>query len=154
MALKFARDEPRRNKHVETKAQFDSLLTFLESVRQTNEPIDGQSQRTKKPVQLALTFAEVQGLPKELLEELSLSDGDKLDYAILKIIEDCGGIASLDRLLVGIYKDTGEVMKRGTLTSRMYRMSQRGMVYTVPGKKGAYSLRELTEAEVSGLLGD
>ena len=75
-----------------------------------------------------------------------------MDFAILKIVEAAGGIASLDRILVGLYKETGEIMKRTTLTSRMYRMSQKGLIFPVHGKKGAYSSEELTEEQVEQLI--
>ncbi|MCG8369207.1 MAG: hypothetical protein MJA32_01705, partial [Proteobacteria bacterium] len=41
----------------------------------------------------------------------------------------------------------GEVHKRQTVTSRMYRMAQRGLVSGVPGKKGVYTLAEQSEPE-------
>jgi hypothetical protein len=45
-------------------------------------------------------------------------------------------------------------MKRSTLTSRAYRMVQKGNLFSVPTKKGVYSTHELTEDQVSQILGN
>jgi hypothetical protein len=140
----------RSEKHAETSAKFAELAAAIE------EAVKALAQNTNKPLkphQLSLSFDEIQGLPDELLQELSISDGDRIDYTILRIIEDAGGMASLDRILVGLYKETGEVMKRVTLTSRAYRMTQKGILHSVPNKKGVYSTQELTEKEVSEIIG-
>jgi hypothetical protein len=140
----------RAEKHAETGAQFKELALAMEEAARAPAGVPG---KPLKPHQLSLSFDEIQGLPDELLQELSFSEGDKTDYTILKTIEDAGGIASLDRILVSLYRETGEVMKRNTLTSRTYRMAQKGLLFSVPGKKGVYSTRELTETEVSEILG-
>ena len=141
----------RSQKHAESSAKFAELALEMESAAKNPAPAPSA---TTKPQQLSLSFNEIQGLPDELLQELSISDGDRTDYAILQIIEECGGIASLDRILVGLYKATGEVMKRTTLTSRAYRMAQKGNLFSVPTKKGVYSTHELTEDQVSQILGN
>lgn len=149
MAKKFVHDKNRLDKHLTTARQFRSLHAALMSAGQgqqsTSAPANG-------PVQLDLTFEEVEGLPAELVQELSISDGDRTEFVILKIIRELGGIASLDRILVGLYRQTNEIMKRTTLTSRIYRMTQKGLLYSVPNRKGVYSTRELTPEDVEKLI--
>ncbi|MGD8327688.1 MAG: hypothetical protein PVF65_12305, partial [Sphingomonadales bacterium] len=94
---------------------------------------------------------EVEGLPEELLTELSLSESDKIDYTILSLVSELGGVATLDRLLVSLYQETKEIFKRATLNARIYRLIQKGLLHSVPGKKGVYSERELSEEEVQRL---
>jgi hypothetical protein len=55
--------------------------------------------------------------------------------------------------MVELYKRTKEVPRRNTMTSRLYRMAGRGMIYNVPGKKGVYSTFELTEQEAKKMFG-
>ncbi len=148
MADKLKANPKRAEKHQETAESFRKLLIYLESITNTSE------QRPKKAIQLSLSFEEIEGLPPELVQELSVSDGDRMDFTIMRIVEELGGIASLDRILIGIYRETGEVMKRNTLTSRVYRMGQKNLLFPVPGKKGVYSLKELTEVEVAAILGE
>jgi len=143
-------DLKRSQKHAESSAKFAELAQALEQAEKAPPVV---ATAPSKPKQLSLGFDEIQDLPDELLQELSISDADRTDYAILQIIEECGGIASLDRILVGLYKATGEVMKRTTLTSRAYRMVQKGNLFSVPTKKGVYSTHELTEDQVSQILG-
>lgn len=95
--------------------------------------------------QLNLSFDDIKDLPEELLNELSISDSDKVEYIIQGIINKNGGIASLDIILVGLYHETKEIYKRTALTSRLYKMGQKEMAFNVPNKKGVYSTKELSE---------
>lgn len=149
MADKFKATPKRRDKHLETAIQLKSLLEYVISLER--EAVSPPT-RQIKPIQLGLSFDEIEGLPADLIQELSFSDGDRTDFTIIKVIEAAGGVASLDRILVGYYRDTGEVMKRNTLTSRIYRMGQKGLVFQVPGKKGVYSTEELTEEQADNLF--
>lgn len=114
-----------------------------------------EAQNRPKPVklgnQLTLSYDEIKGLPQELLEELSI-DSNSPDYTIIDLIEESGEILSLDKILVGLYKKTGEIHKRSQLNNRLYRMVQRGELFSVAGKKGVYSTRELTDDEVENIL--
>lgn len=150
MASKFEAIPKRRNKHLETAEALTGVLNYIASLEAA--PAAKPNVQSGKPLQLGLTFDEIEGLPPELIQELSVSDGDRTDFTILKIVEAAGGVTSLDRILVGIYKETGEIMKRTTLTSRLYRMSQKGLIFNVPGKKGAYSVEEITEEQAQELL--
>lgn len=150
MADKLKANPRRQSRHMETAGQFKGLLSYIVSLEAGKQMLSAGS--GKKPIPLALTFDEIEGLPPELIQELSVSDGDRMDFAILRIIENGGGISSLDRILVGIYKETGEVMKRTTLTSKVYRMSQKGLLFSVPNKKGVYSTQELTDAQAEELI--
>ncbi len=102
---------------------------------------------------MSLTLEDVEGLPSELMQELSISDSDKLDFAIESIMNEAGGVLSLDKILIGLWKKTGEIHKRGNLTSRLYRMRQKGTIHAVPNKSGYYSTRPLSEQDVRRLFG-
>jgi hypothetical protein len=156
MALAFGpnskRPEQRRAERHQASAQtFNALAN---AIQEADRLLEEATPKPIKPKQLSLGFDEIEDLPDELLQELSISDGDRIDYLIVRLIEEGGGVASLDRLLVGLYRATGEVLKRATLTSRIYRMSQKGLIFSVPGRKGVYSIRELSEAEANALLGN
>lgn len=142
--------EWRRKIHLETAAKFKALaadLALFEAQQNDNQ---------KKPYgignPLSLSGDDIEGLPEELLKELSISDTDRTEFAIVNMIDDAGGILSLDKILIGLFKATGEIYKRQNLTNRLYRMAQKGMIFSVPSKKGAYSTTELTSEEVDELL--
>lgn len=108
-----------------------------------------------KPVKLLRSINllpdELDGLPDALVSEL-ISDSDRIEREIYKILEECGGIASLDRIILTLYRRTGDVHKRAATTSRLYRMAQKGFAFPVPGKKGVYSIKQLSEAETEKLF--
>lgn len=105
-----------------------------------------QEQVSSKPPasekQLSLSLDEIQGLPEALIKELSI-DTEKTEFLITSLIDEAGGILSLDKILIGLYKRTGEIHKRTTLNNKIYRMVQRGELFSVPNKKGVYSTRSV-----------
>jgi len=102
---------------------------------------------------MSLTLEDVEGLPPELMQELSISDSDKLDFAIEAVINEASGVASLDKILIGLYKKTGEVHKRNNITSRLYRMRQKNTIFAVPSRSGFYSTKPLSDQDVKRLFG-
>ena len=136
--------------HLETAAKFKALVSAIAELQKKAE------ETTRKPTlhghQLSLNLEDVEGLPEELVKELSISDADRTEFAILTLIEEAGGLLSIDKLLIGLYKKTGEIHKRQYLTNRIYRMVQKGLLFNVPNKKGAYSTEELTAEQVEQII--
>ena len=81
-------------------------------------------------------------LPPELLEELSIVKSDELEDQLVTVINAYGGTASLDQILVGLYRKFGVAQKRRFIQNKLYRMT---MVWSVPGKKGIYMTEEPEE---------
>ena len=134
----------RAEAHKGWAAKFQEVYDYL-----TKTPAPTVSTPPRR--RLGLTPAELEGLPAELLEELSISDSDKADFAVMSVIDDAGGAASMDQILVGLFRKNKEIHKRLQLNSRVYRMSQKGLIFPVPGKKGVYSTKEMTEEEANSL---
>ncbi|MDG5489055.1 hypothetical protein NYR55_10560 [Sphingomonas sp. BGYR3] len=136
-------DDRRAMRHQTIMKRYGELIGVL--AEQKTKP-------TKAAQRLALTWEEVHDLPQELLKELSVSDSDKLEFQIIKTIEDLGGVASLDRLLVALYRQTGEIYQRTWLNNRLYRMCQKDMIFSVPGRKGVYSLESIDKETAAALV--
>ena len=81
---------------------------------------------------------DLSDLPPELLAELSERVKSETD-PIIKIINDRGGTATLDEILIDLYRKHGELAKRTITNNKLNRLSRRSMVWSVPGKKGVYS---------------
>lgn len=145
---KFPINGKRAESHRRMAAKFTALLGFLDAH-------SGRSMPSKiGPVlnsRLGLSPEEIDGLPPELLEELSISEADKADFAVLSVVDDAGGVLSLDKMLIALYRKTGEIHKRASLNARVYRMVTRGTMFNVPGRKGVYSTRQMTEEEAAAL---
>lgn len=140
-------DDRRAAKHTMISEQYRELSSFLEA--NANRLVNGNQTKIKR---LNLTWDEVQDLPPEMIAELSVTDGDKLEFDIIQVIEDAGGAASLDRILLELYRRTGEVTKRTWLNNRLYRMVQKEAIHSVPGKKGVYSLATMDDEEAKLLI--
>lgn len=132
-ALKYKQDSRRVLLHKQTANKFQELCDFLDQTKK-------HENHSKKNIpNLSLSWNEIQDLPDELLAELSFTESDKLDYSIVSLIDENGGVATLDRVIVSLYSLTGEIFKRASLNARLYRMVQKGMIYSIQGKKGVYS---------------
>lgn len=144
-AERLKHDKRRFTLHKHTADTFEEIYNYLKNPPSKLDTltIDGDS--------LSLKWSEVQDLPPELLEELSITDSDKLDYSIVGLMEKLGGIATLDRILVDVYKLTGEVLKRSSLNARLYRMTQKSMIYSVEGRKGVYSTTKIDKDQLPKL---
>jgi hypothetical protein len=154
MASKYSTNAYRSNLHHNAVMQFQGILALLESLR------DGPADVGESPAKavnarrrIMLSLDDLKNIPSDLLNELNLSDTDKQDMLIESIIADSGGILSLDKILVELYRRTGAIHKRNTVISRLYRMGNRGLIYSLPSKKGIYSTYELSEQDVKRLFG-
>lgn len=146
----------RANLHKSTAEKFRALTADMESADKIlDEPsaVMRNASVPGKQIHLSLGIEELDGLPEELVRELSLSDGDRTEFAIINVIEEAGGVVSLDRLLIALYKKTGEIHKRTALTSRLARMANKNSIYYVPGKKGVYSIEQLSAEDAAKMFG-
>ncbi len=154
MAEKYSKNTHRTNLHKATAERLSGLLAQMVAADMALDEYEAQPRRPPKqpqPMQLSLSFEELSGLPQELIDELT--GADKTEFAIVNAIDEAGGVISLDRLLVALYKKTGEILKREFLTSRLYRMAQKNLIFNVPGKKGVYSTEQLSAEEFANLFG-
>lgn len=148
----FSEMPKRANKHQQTADTFVGLRQFIQDLAEDAEAVKTRSLQKPQQLRLSLTPDEIDDLPEELLNELSISAADRAEYLILNLLEDAGGVMSLDQILVGIYRATKEIPKRTTVTNRLYRMSQKNLIHSVPNKKGVYSLYPITEEQMDKLL--
>jgi hypothetical protein len=142
--------------HKGTADKFRALSADLENADKfldTPSPVVRPQTKGQSQIQLSLTIEDIEGLPEELVQELSLSDADKTEFEIVNSIEEAGGIISLDKLLIALYKRTGEVHKRNSLYSKLGRMASKNLIYYVPGKKGVYSTEQLSTEDVARMFG-
>jgi hypothetical protein len=144
------------NLHKTTAEKFRALAADIEEAdRLLDAPVpppQSEIKSPKKPIQLSLTMEDIEGLPAELIQELNLSTTDKTEFAITTAIEKAGGIITLSKLLIALYKDLGVIYKRNEISARMARMANKNIIYYVPGKKGVYSIEQLTTEDVAQIF--
>jgi hypothetical protein len=112
---------PRSQKHTHYATEFENLAAFLTTLPRTS-PSSGT------------------GAAADLLAELNVSDIDRLNFTILDILKENGGKASLDQIMIGVYKKTGQILKRNKATNVVYNMKIKGLIHPIKGVKAAYSL--------------
>jgi hypothetical protein len=155
LAKKYENSPFRKGQHLKSAKNLTELADFLAEIQTNGTQDTSYLNRGSSPQKrLLLTYEEIDGAPEELLKELNLSETDRQDLLIEYLIAKAGGILSLDKIMLQLWKKSGEVPKRNTLTSRLYRMAAKGMIYNVPGKKGVYSTYEVTEDEAKKLFGN
>jgi len=115
------------------KDRFEAYTASLEAVSEEMVRLYGLTSA------LPPDLGNVHDLPAELLEELSIGKGDELDDQLVTVINAYGGEASLDQILVGLYRKFKVTQKRRFLQNKLYRMP---MVWSVEGRKGIYTTIE------------
>ncbi len=92
--------------------------------------------RITKP--LPASYGDVSDLPDELLRELSGIKVDELEQQLYSIVVS-GDQVDLDAILIEMYRRYSIVQTRRFLQNKLYRMSQKGIIFPVPNRKGVYS---------------
>src|SRR6266513_4161790 len=69
--------------HARTAEKFKALAADLEEADKLLDTPGVTKPPPKAPIQLSLSIEDVEGLPEELVRELSLSDADKLEFEIV-----------------------------------------------------------------------
>ena len=155
MAERFEDSPRRKGMHLATSQGFSDLAEAMTEASKEIEELRQRPDITPRAAKgLLVSMEDIEGLPPELVKELSVSDADMAEFSILDMIEEKGGIVSLDHLVIGLYRLTGDIYKRASVTSKIYRMTQKGILFNVPGKKGVYSSMRLTKEDVERILGD
>jgi hypothetical protein len=89
-------------------------------------------------------LGDLSDLPDALRKQIAAARLDDLEEKIVKTIrERYGGIANIDEIMVGLYRDHQYVTEdRRQLANKLYRMQRERIVESVPKRKGVYKLIE------------
>jgi len=126
-------DEVRARAYQARSQDFIKLTQFIENNCGNSHALNS----------IYITPQDLIGLPEEVICELNISESDRHDFFIMGIIEKLGGIASIDKIIVGAYRDSGEILERQKLNAKLYRMATKGLIFSHPNKKGVYSIKEI-----------
>jgi hypothetical protein len=149
-ATRFSSNAYRRELHTQTANNLRELLNdFVRVEKALDEAVaraaqkDSAAGRIPSLTEMALKPEDIEGLPAEVIAELSVSGADPQDFNIISVLNEAGGILSLDRIVIRLYRVYGEKVKRATLISRLNRMIPKGLLYSVPNRKGLYSTTQI-----------
>ncbi|WP_390346444.1 hypothetical protein ACFJIS_03630 [Variovorax boronicumulans] len=98
------------------------------------------------PKDLGRRLGDLSELPEALRKQITATKLDDLEEKVVKTLRDrFEGIANLDELMVGLYRDHQHIIEdRRKLANKLYRMQQTGLIESVPKRKGVYRLKETT----------
>jgi hypothetical protein len=109
----------------ERAAAIEALVAELDELRRATQPVPE-------------TYGDLSDLPPSLLKELSGIKADDLEQQLFTIIKS-GDEVELDAILIELWRRFKVEQTRKFLQNKLWRMAQKGMIWTVPGKKGVYT---------------
>lgn len=139
-----------RGKHFEQQGDLirsDSCLKRYQVYLSLNQFLKENCKDKSSASSIYITPNDLIGLPPELIAELNISESDKQDFLLMEVMDELGGIASIDKIMIQVYRKTGEILERQKLGAKLYRMISKKLIYPLPSKKGVYSLHPVTEEE-------
>jgi hypothetical protein len=106
----------------------EGVISELENLRRITKPIPA-------------SYGDLSDLPAELVKELSGIKVDDLEEQLFTIIKS-GEEVDLDAILIELFRRFEVVQTRKFLQNKLWRMVQKGIVYSVPRRKGVYTATE------------
>lgn len=88
----------------------------------------------------AVDYGDLSDLPPEVLKELSFNRPDEVGDIIKSLIADMGGEASIDQVLIGLWRQFGKKRKRCSVRLKLSQMVKAGTLIAVTGRKGVYAI--------------
>lgn len=131
-----------------TREAVDSFSTI--SATKTKNTLDRIAQRpitrnmiTEIPDDVGSRFGDLRDLPEELLRQIPATRVDESERQIMEVIKGIyDGVASVDEILVGLYRLTGVVNDRKKLAGKLYRMVSNTppLLLSVEKRRGVYQI--------------
>ncbi|MGH6650211.1 MAG: hypothetical protein ACREB7_03675 [Sphingopyxis sp.] len=111
---------------------FRAVIDELEHLRRITKPIPA-------------SYGDLSDLPAELIKELTGIKVDDLEQQIFTIIKSGGDEVDLDAVLIELFRRFQVVQSRKFLQNKLWRMAQKEIIYSVPGRKGIYTATKPAE---------
>ena len=121
-----------------------AVLDELEELRRVLKPIPA-------------SYGDLSDLPPELVKELTGIKVDDLEQQIFTVVKAGGSEVDLDSILIELFRRFKVVQTRKFLQNKLWRMAQKGVIQTVPGRKGVYTAQPVsasTKPSTNGFLDD
>lgn len=92
------------------------------------------------PSDIGKRLGNVSSLPEELRNQLQAAKTDVLESQIINVISGLEDVASIDEILVWLYRKYNVIQERMFLANKLYRMTRNGSLVSIKGKKGIYRI--------------
>lgn len=115
---------------------------------------DGDAARAVLSNPMSITPEHLKGLPQELIDQISISETDRFEANVVHLVGSAAGSTMLlDNIMIGMYLMTNEMHQRQPLANKLYRMTRKGLLYSVTGRKGYYTTIKPENVEIEGSEG-
>lgn len=151
-------DQTRRKEGPEKAAPYHNTAVDLALIAQEIERLRAVTKPLPK-----FKGEDISDLPPSLQKELSVTKTDELEDQLFTLIKAAGGEADIDTLLVGLWRRFKVEQTRRFIQNKLWRMTQKEILWSLPGKKGVYSATEPEEVakresvsrrDIDDLIGD
>lgn len=105
--------------------------------------MDENNESSKTEGLVGSRMGDTSDLPEGLKAQLNTYKTDDLESKIINTLKDrYEGVANLDELIVGLYREYGYITEeRRLLNNKLYRMRKRNLLESVPKRKGVYRVK-------------
>lgn len=100
------------------------------------EQVD-QARRARDALQTLLP-TDLVNLPLGVKEQLRLTRNDEKDMQIYSALESLGGSATLEKLLIELWKQHRVQIDRKSLTRRLHSLVEKAVIFRQKGRRGEY----------------
>lgn len=139
-------DPAKAARHRGILRRFEELLPKMVKIAELGDIPDLEVTEVKK---IGSRFGDLSDLPDELKTQLVSIQYDALEQQIIDTVNDnFDHIASIDEILVSLWRSHGDLHQRDIIANKIYRMTRKEQLYSVPGRKGVYSTIEVELADV------
>lgn len=153
LAERYREQEWRATRHQRNVVVCRSLLRDLEMLQERFKGAPfGAAGDALVSSGLQLAPEDLDGLPPELMEQLTITDRETKEFAIIGLINQAGGVLPVNKIIIGLFRKTGEVSNRAALISKLHRMVAKGRLYTNPqDRRGVFSTKPLEETSKNAI---
>jgi hypothetical protein len=93
------------------------------------------------PAGIGRRIGDTDDLPEQLKAQLRQPGAPTLEMQILDIVKDLDGACTVDEVIVSLWRKHKVLTKdRRALANRLYRMTTKGQLDSVRGRKGVWAL--------------
>lgn len=119
-------DPARAKRQAQVADNLEAIVEEVETARKRLRPLSSE-------------FGDLSDLPEEVLQNLNLSKLDEMDQQLRDIIASGNGAEiGINQIIIELWRRHKVTKSRTFIMNKLYRMAQKGTIFSVEGKKGAY----------------
>lgn len=136
------RDDTKMRRHIGILRRFEEILPKMEAANQPGSVSLGMSLDNSK---IGNRLGDVMDLPEEMRAQLVSVQFDEAEMQIINLVRDkFDGVATIDEIFVGLYREHQVSSPRDALANKIYRMTRKELLFSVSGRKGVYTTQQPT----------